>query len=82
MNHYNHLTTDERENLLFLTGKGYSVRKIANLMQRSPSTISRELRRNSKKSVYSPSLATRLYHKRRKKCHKHYSLDNWTCIIL
>lgn len=76
MNHYNHLTTDERENLLFLTGKGYSVRKIANLMQHSPSTISRELRRNSKKSVYSPSLATRLYHKRRKKCHKHYSLDN------
>ena len=27
MNHYNHLTTDERENLLFLLGKGYSTRK-------------------------------------------------------
>ena len=27
MNHYNHLTTDERENLLFLLGKGYSIRK-------------------------------------------------------
>ena len=76
MNHYNHLTTDERENLLFLTGKGYSLRKIANLMQRSPSTISRELRRNSKGSVYSPSLATRLYHKRRKKWHRDDSLDN------
>ena len=39
----NEAMKDERENLLFLTGKGYSVRKIANLMQRSPSTISREL---------------------------------------
>ena len=76
MNHYNHLTTNERENLLFLTGKGYSLRKIANLMRRSPSTISRELRRNSKKDSYSPSMATCLYQKRRKKCHKHYVLDN------
>lgn len=76
MNHYNHLTINERENLLFLTGKGYSLRKIANLMRRSPSTISRELRRNSKKDSYSPSMATCLYQKRRKKCHKHYVLDN------
>lgn len=76
MNHYTHLTTNERENLLFLTGKGYSIRKIAILMQRSPSTISRELHRNSKKETYSPSYATSLYYKRRKKCHKHYALDN------
>lgn len=76
MNHYNHLTINERENLLFLTGKGYSLRKIANLMRRSPSTISRELRRNSKKDSYSPSMATCLYQKRRKKCHKRYVLDN------
>ena len=76
MNHYNHLTTNERENLLFLTAKGYSIRKIATILRRSPSTISRELRRNSKKEIYSPSLATSLYHKRRKKCHKRYALDN------
>ena len=66
MNHYNHLTTNERENLLFLTAKGYSIRKIAIILRRSPSTVSRELRRNSKKETYSPSLATSLYHKRRK----------------
>ena len=41
MNHYNHLTTNERENLLFLTAKGYSIRKIATILRRSPSTISR-----------------------------------------
>lgn len=76
MNHYNHLTTNERENLLFLTAKGYSIRKIATILRRSPSTVSRELRRNSKKETYSPSLATSLYHKRRKKCHKRYVLDN------
>lgn len=67
MNHYNHLTTNERENLLFLTAKGYSIRKTATILRRSPSTISRELRRNSKKETYSPSLATSLYHNRRKK---------------
>ena len=61
MNHYNHLTTNERENLLFLTAKGYSIRKIATILRRSPSTISRELRRNCKKEIYSPSLATSLY---------------------
>lgn len=67
MNHYNHLTTNERENLLFLTAKGYSIRKIATILRRSPSTVSREIRRNSKKETYSPSLATSLYHNRRKK---------------
>ena len=76
MNHYNHLTTNERENLLFLTAKGYSIRKIATILRRSPSTVSREIRRNSKKETYSPSLATSLYHNRRKKCHKRYVLDN------
>ena len=60
MNHYNHLTTDERENLLFLMGKGYSIRKIANLMQRSPSTISRELGRNSKKKCLFPIVSNSL----------------------
>ena len=44
MNHYNHLTTNERENLLFLTAKGYSIRKIATILRRSPSTVSREIR--------------------------------------
>ena len=53
MNHYTHLTTNERENLLLLTGKGYSIRKIAILMQHFPSTISGELHRNSKKEIYS-----------------------------
>lgn len=32
MNHYNHLTTNERENLRFVLAKGYSIRKIANLL--------------------------------------------------
>lgn len=76
MNHYNHLTTNERENLLFLSAKDYSIRKIASILHRSPSTISRELRRNSKNKVYSPSLATSLYLKRRKNCHKRYTFDN------
>lgn len=76
MNHYYHLTINDRESLLFLIAKGFSIRKIASALNRSPSTIFRELRRNSRKNEYSPSLAMSLYRKRRKKCHKRQILDN------
>ncbi|MCB5955547.1 helix-turn-helix domain-containing protein [Enterococcus sp. CWB-B31] len=38
-----------------------SVRTIASLMERSPSTISRELKRNTKNAAYSPVTAQTLY---------------------
>ena len=42
----NHLTATERESILYLRAQGYGIRKIAGALNRSPSTISRELRRN------------------------------------
>ncbi len=43
---YTHLTIEERSCLRIYYKKGFSYRKIAELMGRSVSTISREIRRN------------------------------------
>ena len=40
-----HLTSQERDKLTILHSKGLSIRNIANILGRSPSTISRELKR-------------------------------------
>ena len=45
MSHYKHLTIEEREKLYLLFNQGISIRKIAAALNRSPSTISRELER-------------------------------------
>ena len=46
MCHYKHLTPFERERILFFLIRGESITKIARLLNRSKSTISREIRRN------------------------------------
>lgn len=65
---YKHLTIKDREMLLFLKAKGLTIRAIALHMHRSPSTISRELKRCPQE--YSPSKAEQDYHLKRSKCHK------------
>ena len=49
---YTHLTREERFCLEVLLNKGLSIRAIARILRRSPSTISRELRRNRNKYRY------------------------------
>jgi len=44
---YKHLTEHDRDLLSVLNSKGQSVREIAKVLQRSPATISRELKRNA-----------------------------------
>ena len=69
MSHYTHLSIEERESLLLSIGAGKTLREIARILQRSPSTLSRELKRNCEnREEYSPDKATRDYHKRREKC--------------
>ena len=46
MCHYKHLTPFERERILFFLSRGESITKIAQLLNRSKSTISSEIRRN------------------------------------
>jgi transposase, IS30 family len=59
---YSQLTPEERDQLAVLRAKGCSLRQIASRMHRSPSSLSRELRRNSApiyKGVYLPCIAQR-----------------------
>ena len=51
---YQHLRLEERYCLAEFREKGLSIRAIARILKRSPSTISRELRRNRGKRGYHP----------------------------
>ncbi|WP_430618145.1 IS30 family transposase [Enterococcus sp. DIV1054d] len=83
MSHYNHLTILERENIFLFFNQGKSIRSIASLMKRSPSTISRELKRNTKNTTYSPVLAQTIYSYRKQNCGRKLLLSNnrvWTIV--
>lgn len=69
MSHYTHLSTSERERAMVYKAQGMSIRAIGRELNRSASTISRELKRNSsKEGEYSAERATKQYHHRRKVC--------------
>lgn len=71
-----HLTLRERDLLDRLWKKGLTKTKIAEIMGRHHSTISRELRRNSRQGEYQPERAQRLTDKRRRKCRRPRKLDD------
>ena len=57
---YKHLNLNEREQLFILQTEGKSLREIAEILKRSPSTVSRELKRNApqiRKAYYLPHRA-------------------------
>ena len=71
---YNHLTIEERSCLHFYYTQGLSLRKISKLLGRSPSTISREIRRNYwqiRKGIfwYYASTAHNKAKRRKRYCH-------------
>lgn len=79
MSHYKHLTIEEREKLYLMHNQGFSIRKIAIALTRSPSTISREIERNKvSHQPYSPSVAQTRYKNRRKRCGKKRILSDTT----
>ncbi len=71
---YTHLTIEERACLREYYLQGKSFRKIAKLLGRSASTISREIRRNYYRMFvnysYYPSTAQNKYERRRRFCHR------------
>ena len=80
MCHYKHLTIEERENLYLMKGQQRSIRSIARELGRSPSTISRELKRgHSGHHPYRPSVAQYRYEKRRENCGRKSSLADPAC---
>ena len=69
MCHYTILSTEERELSRVLKAQGLSIRAIARMLNRSPSSVSREFRRNSySNGTYAAHHADKLYQKRRKNC--------------
>ena len=74
---YNHLTIEERGIISFLHRNNVSTRKIAETIERNPSTVSRELKRNFHKITgegainkdYTPALAQLMYKRRIHKAH-------------
>ena len=68
MNHHKHLTLEEREKILKYHSMGYSLSRIAEILCRNKSTISRELNRNSDKNGYFPNRTENKYLSRRQKC--------------
>mgnify|MGYP004546034315 FL=1 len=76
MSQYHHFTMFEREKILFFRAQNKSIRFIAKELGRSPSPVSREIRRNSVDNDYSPSQAEKKYKKIRKKCHRSKLLSN------
>lgn len=76
MKSYTHFTLWEREYLQENLEKGKSLRKIAKALGRSPSTISREVKRNwsKKDNHYHHWHAQTNYKYRRKRCHRKNNL--------
>ena len=70
------LTATERESILCLRAQGCGIRKIARALNRSPSTISRELRRNLVRGACSAHEAEKLYRLRRKRCRPAFRLED------
>lgn len=71
MSHYIHLTPTERGSLYAFHEAGLSIRAIARELERSPSTISRELRRGRRnRHRYQPEAAQQIYECKRRKCRR------------
>ena len=67
---YKQLTEHERYQIDAMNKAGHSQKEIAELLGRSASTISRELRRNRGLRGYRPAEAQRLSQARRREAHK------------
>ena len=72
---YNHFSMDERIVIAQLMKSGYSIREISRILDRAPSSISREIKRNThlsgrhyKIKHYNPVTAQNKYESRKKKC--------------
>jgi len=76
---YTHFTPEERKSLQKSYTEGKTIREIAKKLNRNPSSISRELKRNySQKSIYNWWWAETIYNQRRKKCRRHFRLNEST----
>ena len=74
---YTHLTQEERYQIYALLREGFSKRHIAFRLQRAPSTITRELKRNKNRNGYFAKHAHKLARKRLSPNPKTITQDQW-----
>jgi transposase, IS30 family len=79
---YKQLTHEQRYHIAALNGEGFTQTAIAKRVGASPSTISRELKRNSDKSGYRGGLAIKRTEKRRRQAKKFIKLDLAMCSMI
>ena len=72
---YHHLSPEERAVIMLERERGCSLSQIAQRLGRSPSTISRELKRNSTRTDYCATQAGKAYKQRRRRCVRLHKLD-------
>ena len=79
---YTHLTQPERYQISILNKAGHSQSEIAQVMNRNPSTISRELRRNRGQRGYRPKQAHEISQTRRRACENgpRVAAETWTVV--
>lgn len=83
MRKYRQLTSGERFELSALKKQGYTMRGIARALDRDPSTISREIKRNSRKDgAYRPSTADQMTRGRRSRSRRNRQFQEaaWTLV--
>ena len=77
--HYKQLTENERYQIYVMKKAGHSQESIALAVDRSPSTISRELRRNKGQKGYRPAQAQRFSDSRRQGAYKQSKVNEEVC---
>lgn len=80
MPHYEQLTENERYQIYTMKSLGYLQKEIAAHLGRDPSTISRELKRNTGLRGYRPRQAQQLAEQRRDNAYKHRKLTGEVCV--
>ena len=86
MRTYRQLTPGERYALSALRKQGFSQAQIARSLRRHPSTISREVRRNSRDGagrVYRPSIADEYacWRRSRSRRNHRFEADDWALVL-
>ena len=83
MRTYRQLTSEERYALSAFRRQGYSLRQIARALDRAPSTISREVRRNRRWDGYRPCTADERTRARRRRSrrNRHFRGADWALVV-
>ncbi len=76
MTTYHHLSPEERAYIMLERERGSSLRQIARQLDRSPATLSREIRRNSTPTNYCATRAGKAYRRRRLRSVRPRKIEN------